>query len=372
MAMDAKPRVLVVTPDFPPAHGGIQTLMHRLVTHARRLRCRVVALPAEGAGRFDSSERLDVRRSPFMGPDRRAAVIGLNGRALSEALRFRPDVVLSAHIVASPAAWAIGRLRGTPTVQYLHADELRGRPRLSRFAVTHADAVVAVSSYTERLALGAGAEAAKVHRILNGVDPIPNGAVGARSERPTLLTVARLDSPYKGLDVTMRALPLIRGRVPDARWIVVGDGRLRGMLEARARSLGVQDAVSFQGSVSDEERDRWLARSHVFVMPSRLPASGVGGEGFGIVYLEAGAHGLPVVAGNVGGAVDAVIHGETGLLVDPRDHVALANAVAGLLLDSDRARAIGSMGMRRAEELAWPNVVRRVEEVVLGVARGRR
>jgi phosphatidylinositol alpha-1,6-mannosyltransferase len=331
-----------------------------------------VALATDGAEGFDRSEPLDIRRPPFTGSDQRTAILALNGFALREALRFRPDVVLSAHIVASPAAWAIARVLGTLTVQYLHADELRGRPGLARFAVTHADAVVAVSTYTEHLARRAGAQQAKIHRILNGVDPALNGHRGERASRPTLLTIARLDSPYKGLDVTMRALPLVLGRVPDARWVVLGDGRLRSGLQAQARSLGVQDAVAFQGPVSDEERDRWLDRAHVFVMPSRLPATGIGGEGFGIVYLEAGAHGLPVVAGNVGGAVDAVIDGETGVLVDPWNHVAVANAAADLLLDGDRASALGSMGERRARDLAWPNVARRVEDLVLDLARSRR
>jgi len=370
--MDVRPRVLIVTPDFPPAHGGIQTLMHRIVTHAPRLRWRIVALPAADARRFDESAPLDIRRSPALGTDRRRAIVGLNQLALREALRFRPHVVLSAHIVASPAAWLAKRLCRARTVQYLHADELRGRPRLARFALRRADAVIAVSSYTERLALRAGADGAKVHRILNGVDAGAKWRSGARSTRPTLVTVARLDTPYKGHDVTMRALPLIRARVPDTRWIVIGDGQLRGVFEAQARSLGVEHAMTFQGSVGDEVRDRWLERSHVFVMPSRLPATGVGGEGFGIAYLEAGAKGLPVVAGNVGGAVDAVVDGITGVLVDPTNHVAVANAVADLLIDTDRARALGAAGRLRAEHLAWPKVARRVEELVLGLARASR
>ncbi len=82
------------------------------------------------------------------------------------------------------------------------------------------------------------------------------------------------------------------------------------------------DAIRFLGSVSDEERNLWLRRAHLLAMPSRLPAGGFAGEGFGIAYLEAGAYGKPVVAGNVGGALDSVSDGESGLLVDPTDPVA--------------------------------------------------
>jgi len=373
--MERKPRVLVITPDFPPALGGIQTLVHRIVAHSERLATRVLALPSPGAARFDAEGAIDVRRSPKSGGDRRADVAALNAFAVKEALRFRPEVVLSAHIVTAPAARMVGWASGSRTIQYLYADELRGRPKLARFAVSHADAVAAISGYTRELALEAGADPAKVHRILCGVDGL-GGARAATDGRcvnaPTIITVARLNSPYKGHDVVMRALPLILGRVPDARWLIVGDGRLRRTLEAQATLLGVAEHVSFEGSVSDERRDELLASAHVFVMPSRLPASGVGGEGFGIVYLEAGTHHLPVVAGNVAGALDAVVDGETGVLVDPTDHVAVADAIADLLLDPDRARRLGDGGARRAAELSWPNVARQVEELVLGLVAGRR
>lgn len=364
----ARPRVLIVTPDFPPAHGGIQTLMHRLARHAQRLNACIVTMPDAGAAPFDRAEPIEIRRSPPTGRDRRAAVLALNTFAVKEGLRFRPDVVISAHIVGSPAAWALARLRGSSTIQYLHADELRGRPGIARFSVRHADAVIAVSRYTEALALGAGADPSEVYRITNGVDPIAEPQGGERESRPTLLTVARLDTPYKGLDVTMRALPLIRGRVPEAHWVVVGDGRLRPQLEGQARTLGMDPHVTFVGSVSDTERDRWLERAHIFVMPSRLPPAGVGGEGFGIVYLEANAHGLPVVAGNVGGALDAVLDGETGVVVDPGDHVAVADAVSDLLLDPSRAAALGQAGRERAGQLSWQAVARQVEDLVLRLA----
>ena len=127
--------------------------------------------------------------------------------------------------------------------------------------------------------------------------------------------------------------------------------------------------MSFVGAVSDAERDRWVARARVFAMPSRLPPGGVGGEGFGIVYLEAAARGLPVVAGNVGGAVDAVVDGVTGLLVDPADPAAVADALVALLTDRERAEALGRAGAERAREFAWPEIARRVEDVLLEVTR---
>jgi phosphatidylinositol alpha-1,6-mannosyltransferase len=106
-------------------------------------------------------------------------------------------------------------------------------------------------------------------------------------------------------------------------------------------------------------------------MPSRLPGGGFAGEGFGIVFLEAGLHQLPVVAGDVGGARDAVIHGETGLLVDPTDHVAVAGALTELLTDPERAARLGRAGAARARDHAWPLVATRVREVLEDVMGGR-
>jgi phosphatidylinositol alpha-1,6-mannosyltransferase len=100
-------------------------------------------------------------------------------------------------------------------------------------------------------------------------------------------------------------------------------------------------------------------------MPSRLPAGEFAGEGFGIVYLEAAAYGKPVVAGNVGGAVDAVLDDETGLLVDPLDPLAVAEAITRLLQDGELARRLGGAGQARAQLYAWPKVVERVEALLL-------
>lgn len=364
--MGSEPRVLVLTPDFPPTPGGIQLLVHRIVRHANRLRVRVVTLDGPGGRGFDATSGLDVQRVG-LGAGRRLGVAALNSRALGEAARFRPAAVLSGHIVTAPAAALIAAALRIPVVQYLYARELGDRPRLARFAMRRADAAVAISAYSYQLALANGAHHARVHRILPGVDLPARHTMIQRAERPTVLTISRLSERYKGHDVMLRALPLIRARVPDVEWVVIGDGPLRPGLERAASGQGLQGNVRFAGTVSDGERDRWLRRAHVFTMPSRLPAGGLAGEGFGIVYLEAGAHHLPVVAGNVGGALDAVVHDETGVLVDPTDHVVLADAIAGLLLDPARAQALGAGGVRRARELAWPAVARRIEDLLLGL-----
>lgn len=357
-----RPRVLVITPDFPPAKGGIQILAHRIVSSFEGIDPVVIALGHPDAPVFDRSLGFPTMRSPGQVGSRSFTVLGLNVAAVALALRRRPDVVLSTHIVASPAAAWIRHQLGVPFVQYVHAKEVGAKPSLARFALTRADRVVAVSRYTYGLAVSAGARPERVVLINPGVD-LPAQAARARPAdgSPTVLTISRLDDRYKGHDVVLRAMPLVRAEVPDVRWRVVGDGPMRAMLQDRARNQGLGETVDFLGSITDEARDTELACANVFCMVSRVPAGGFAGEGFGIVYLEASAHGLPVVAGAAGGATDAVVGDETGLLVDPEDDVAVADALVKLLRDCELAARLGERGRARAARFSWEAAAERVE-----------
>jgi phosphatidylinositol alpha-1,6-mannosyltransferase len=359
-----RPRALLLTPDYPPALGGIQLLSERLAEGFRTLSLRVVAIVGDEAREHDRERPVPIVRAGVSAAPHRLNVLLLNGRALAAGVFHKPDVVLSLHVVCAPAALALRRSLGVPYVQYVHADEV-GNSGLTAIALKHAHTVIAVSRHSRDLAISSGAPAERVKVIHPGVDPARRE--GSRAVSPTVLTVASTDYRYKGHDVMLRALPLIRRRVPAARWVAVGGGALLPLYEALARHSGLDGCVQFCGRVSEEERNNWFNRAHVFAMPSRVSAHG-GGEGFGIAYLEAGTYGLPVVAGDVAGARDAVIDGETGVLVDPEDHVAVAAAVSDLLLDDERRTRLGRAGARKAAEQAWPAVAARVETVLLEAA----
>jgi phosphatidylinositol alpha-1,6-mannosyltransferase len=362
--LEERPRALFLTPDFPPGKGGIQLLLHRVAALCQRIECRVLTLEAPGSQSFDRWEAgVAVRRVRLPAGNRRLGFAALNAAAVREASRWRPHAILSGHTVTAPGAVVAGRRCSVPVAQYLYADEVPAHPWLASFAVRQATANIAISAHTERLALARGADARRIHRIPPGVD-LPQGRQRARDDRPTILTVARLSDRYKGHDVVLAALPRVLQHIPTARWVVVGDGALRPELEREATERGLDGCVHFTGEIDDRERDAWFDRAHVFVMPSRLPP-GAGGEGFGIVYLEAGAHELPVVAGACGGATDAVDNERTGLLVDPTDPSAVADALVAILVDSNRAHALGRAGHEKARELAWPRVAALAEDVLL-------
>ena len=364
-------RVLLVSPDYPPAKGGIQVLMERLASGLSGFEVSVLAFGQPGAAAFDAGSPVEVRRVASASASGWLSVPALNAALFREALRRRPDLILSGHIVASPGALLARRALGVPLVQYVHADEFRVWGRMSGRAVSNAAATVAVSRYTAGLAREAGAPPDRVHVIPPGVE-IPKGGAPDRDGPPTLLTVATLLSERKGHDVIARALPLIRERVPGARWVVVGDGPLRASLEGAVAAAGASDATTFTGRLGDAERDAWFDRAQVFCMPSRVPPEGTGGEGFGIVFLEAGAHWMPVIGGDAAGVRDAVLDGETGLLVDPEDHRAVAAAASELLADPAGARRMGIAGRAHAEAHAWPKIVTRLEDVLDTVIAGPR
>ncbi len=161
-----------------------------------------------------------------------------------EAARFRPQAVLSGHVTAGPAARLIGRFAGVPVIQYVHADELRMNRRMVRTGRGRGRGGRGERIRQRELAIDAGADPARTHTILNGVD-LPDIRRADPADRPTLVTVARLEDEYKGHDVIVRALPIVRE--PRSRCRVAGGGgRVAAPgLEQLATEEGVRDAIRF-------------------------------------------------------------------------------------------------------------------------------
>ena len=163
------------------------------------------------------------------------------------------------------------------------------------------------------------------------------------TEKKVIVSVGRLVH-RKGQDVLIEAMPAIIKDVPEAHILMIGEGPYRSYLENRVRALGIQERVTFIGRIQYADLPRYICAGDLFVMPSRSRLAGLEVEGLGIVYLEASACGLPVIAGDSGGAPDAVLEGQTGLVVDGTSKLDVAAAVVELLLDPDRSRAMGVRG----------------------------
>lgn len=364
-------KLLLLAADFPPSVGGIQTMLLEIF---RRLPDKVVAL---APGRDDANH---AERPPFRVIRVTSATrLGLLGSlrmlvsALAQAVRHRPDVIVCGHVLTGPIGLVVKWVFRRPYVVFTYAYEVQRKhwARLVGLVLRRADAVVAISAYTREAVERFGVPSSRIHVISPGVDagrfsPGPGGN-GAR--RPTLLTVARLNERYKGHDSVIRALPLIRAKAPDVRYVVAGDGRLRDYLETLARNLGVDDAVTFTGAVPDEALPDLYRQCDVFVLASRESRSGGGAEGFGIVCLEASATGKPVIAGRSGGLPDAVQDGVSGLLVDTEDLFELTDAVVRVLGDRELASELGRGGRRWiVERMTWDHVAARCRDLFVDVA----
>ncbi len=357
----------MVTNDFPPRPGGIQAFVHNLAVR-RPAGSVVVYAPAwKGAAAFDAAQPFPVVRHPtsLMLPEP-----GVLRRAADLLRGERCDSVLFG--AAAPLGLLGPALRGRGAARIVgltHGHEagwasLPVARRLLRRIGDGADALTYLGEYTRsRLAraLSPGA-AARLARLAPGVDEtlFRAGAGGAEirarhglSDRPVAVCVSRL-VPRKGQDTLIRAWPRVLRSVPDAALLLVGGGPYRADLERLARATGVERSVVLTGGVPWEELPAHYDAGDVFAMPCRTRRRGLDVEGLGIVYLEASATGLPVVAGDSGGAPDAVLDGETGTVVPGRSVAAVADAVAGLLADPARARAMGEKGRGWVErEWRW-------------------
>ncbi|WP_075742429.1 glycosyltransferase family 4 protein [Actinoalloteichus sp. GBA129-24] len=353
-------RTLLVTNDFPPRPGGIQAYLHAFATRLPAQELTVYAPSWEGrAGShvdFDAAQPFEVVRHP-------TSLMLPTGDVLSRArdvLRAgKCDTVWFG--AAAPLALLGPWLReagARRVVASTHGHEVGwsmlpgARSALRRIGAS-SDVVTFVSRYTRGRFSSAFGPGAVLEHLPSGVDtqtfrPDPAARVDIRrrhglGDRPVVVCVSRL-VPRKGQDMLIRALPQIRRQVPDAALLIVGGGPYRDRLHKLALDRGVAGHVILTGSVPWEELPAHYAAGDVFAMPCRTRGGGLDVEGLGIVFLEASATGLPVVAGRSGGAPETVLDGVTGSVVDGTDVAAVADQVGGLLADPERAAAIGRAG----------------------------
>jgi phosphatidylinositol alpha-1,6-mannosyltransferase len=324
----------IPTLDFSPCVGGVQTYLFEIAQRLGTEHMVTVVTPGDEKTTGSTSFR---RREPL-----NTNAIGF-WRALHS---LRPDRVLVGHahpkllLAAALAPW-----KGYATLaygnDYLAAQRRWHRPLFNWLLGNSRPLITITRANADRLQQLGLPEPVVVYP---GTTPLRfTPAPIPPPYPPTLLTVGRL-VPRKGIDTVLEALPELLADFQYLRYHVVGEGPDRPRLERMARELRVAHAVQFLGRVSEEDLPKIYQAAHIFVMPAREVHEAASMEGFGIVYLEANASGLPVVAGCSGGAVEAVRHGETGFLVSPDDPQALAQVLKRLLADPDLRFRMGQAG----------------------------
>ena len=367
------PRVLIVTRNLPPLVGGMERLnWHMAQELARRSEVRVIGPAGAAASAPAGVPVTEVSLRPL------GKFLGLAQlQALREARRFRPGLVLAGSGLTAPLALLAARRVGARAAVYVHGLDLAvAHPLYRRLwlpALRRMDRVIANSHATRTLALKAGIDAARIGIVHPGVE-VPASLPGddavrafrqrhGLGERPLLLSVGRL-SERKGIrEFVVDVLPHIVAARPDVLFVVIGaapadalhaKAQTPAQILEEARRAGVAGHVHFLGSIDDAELSVAYRASAVHVFPIReLPGDP---EGFGMVAVEAAAHGLPTVAYATGGVVDAVAGGVSGCLVPPGDAAAFARAVLKLL-----AQPLEEAGIRVfAERFNWDEFGKRL------------
>jgi phosphatidyl-myo-inositol dimannoside synthase len=376
-------RVLLVTNDFPPRRGGIQSYLAELVTRLAASGEHTVTVYApqwKGADAFDAhTAGYQVVRHPgtLMLP---VPTVDVRMRRLIA----EHDVDTVWFGAAAPLGLLAQRARQAGATRVLastHGHEVGwsmlpvARSVLRRIG-DDSDVVTFVSRYTRaRFASAFGPEAALEH-LPPGVDiarfrpdPASRAELRARyrlGQRPTVVCVSRL-VPRKGQDMLIRALPAIRQRVDGAALLIAGGGPYLETLRGVADRFGVSEHVTFTGGIPAAELPAYHAMADVFAMPCRTRGAGLDIEGLGIVFLEASATGVPVIAGCSGGAPETVRHNRTGLLVDGRSVNKIVDAVTELLADPDRAATMGAAGRDWVTaQWQWDALAGRLSELMRG------
>ncbi len=373
-------KTLVVSNDFPPRPGGIQTFVWELLTRLDPSDVVVYASTWRDPTSFDLSAPFPVIREtgsvmlPL--PRTRDRAVRLLREHGCEAVFFgaaAPLGLMADDLRKAGAGVTVGLTHG-------HEAGWAGYPVLRqvlRSVGNRLDVMTYLGDYTRgkiESALSAD-HRARLLRLTPGVDVetfhpgVDGSEIRARHglfDRRVITCVSRL-MPRKGQDTLIRAMPDVLRQVPDAALLIVGGGPHRDTLRKIVDEVGVADQVIITGGVPYEELPAHYAAGDVFAMPCRSRHRGLDVEGLGIVYLEAAAIGLPVVAGDSGGAPDAVLDGETGFVVSGADRAALVRRLVTLLTDADLADRMGARGREWVlSEWQWQSKADRLAGILAG------
>jgi glycosyltransferase involved in cell wall biosynthesis len=377
-------KIFQVVPYFPPHIGGLETYVS-ILSRMLAARGHEVTVFTSSQGEFSVTEEVDAVRI-----HRLRALVKIYNNPVAPSLfaklfkEDRPDI-LHAHqypIFFSEASALAGLVRRIPIVTHLHViPEAKSvlssvassfyYKLLWKFTLRSARKIAVPSLAYKSLLLRLGYGASKIRLVPYGVDvEMFNAHVSGKGFRKkygcedsrVVLTVGRLNY-QKGFHVLIKALRLIRKEFKNAKLVIVGEGEDRGNLEKLARELKLADAVIFAGALPYEELPKAYAASDVFVLPSFF-------ESFGIALIEAEAVAKPVVGTRVGGVTEAVVAGQSGILVEPGNPGSLAEAVEEILADRSLAKKMGENGRKNVEEkFSWPIAVDRVTAVYREILR---
>jgi phosphatidylinositol alpha-1,6-mannosyltransferase len=377
-------RLLVLTELFLPTKGGTAVWAAEVYKRLGGKEIHIVAADVSGASEVDATHpntihRLNLKRVAWLRPESLAMYARFFFKALALALTHRFDAIHAFRALPEGlVAWAVARLNFCPVVIYAHGEELTtwgrgGKYKAMRFALRHADRIIANSEHTRDILLNMGVDPTRLRVIYPGVDVSHfrpgldttglRESLDIRPDEKLVFSVGRL-SRRKGFDQMIRAVAQLRAEGIPLRYVIAGIGEDADYLDGLIAEHNVQGIVHRIGAVSETDLPRWLNACDLFAMPNR----DINGdnEGFGMVFIEAAACGKPSLAGEAGGTGSAVLHEQTGLRVDGAETNKVVNGLRQLLTNSDRASSLGRAGLNRVQaKFAWEKVAQATHQAIL-------
>jgi phosphatidylinositol alpha-1,6-mannosyltransferase len=357
--------ILFVTDKFIPEHGGSQNVFGQIYRHLLDDEVTVVTRHWEGHAECDAAYPHRVIRVRYpdipkiRGPLLWRALAGA-ARQISTEERF-DQIHLGQTVETAPQGTSLACRLGIPSVVHTFAEDVTQYVRhplwgpLMRRGVRNATVVTTISRFTQQRLTELGVASDRIVLLYPGVTAEnwqrTGNEVAIRKKlrldgKRVLLTVSRL-IPRKGHRTVLDAMPNIIQKVPNAVYVIVGEGREESGLRTLTTKLGLDAHVRIVGSIPNGETVDFYHACDLFIMPSReMPNGDV--EGFGLVFLEANACGKPVIGGNSGGTPDAIAHGESGFLVDPTSSEEVASRAIEVLTNPELGLRLGEQGRRRA------------------------
>lgn len=390
-------KILLIADNFLPYYGGSRVYYYNICRRLQKHQIIVLTRKIPGSDEFDAKQNFRIERVEFREwkhlKSLRLQEIPIWWALLSRAVKIiwkeRPDLLYGAEPpLGGPLCFLLRFLFRIPYILQTHDDPVafgaaRFMPKVNRFVLLKADSVISASHFSRRMVLDLGVEPRKSVVIPNCIEKDlierrPETDFKQRYGRGAkiILTVGRLNL-YKGQDSVIRALPKVMATVGPVIYVIVGKGPRGGELSKLAEEMSVSKEVVILEGVSRGEIADLYRACGVFALISRPEENGTIREGFGVVYLEANLFGKPVIGSRIGGVPEAVLDGETGLLVNWENETEIEAALIRLLTNTELAKRLGENGRKRAlEGFHWEDSARQFEgfceKVVEGAGRGRR
>lgn len=382
-------KTLIFTVDYRPyLVSGIATYTYEIAINLHNLGEDIIVLAPsmKGAREFDKKQNFKTIRFPnilflrelllflyvpfFVKKYRIKNIINIMWFPCGVISLFTYFLFRTPYFVCAMAAEIAENVKVHPSLKH----KIRSRLKfLKKLSFIKAKKIFSISSYTKKMLIEQGVDSNKIIIIPGGVNikdfnpSIDTSEIIKKynlKNKKIILTVARLDF-YKGIDTVIKSLKKIILNIPDIVYIIIGEGPEENNLKKLVKEFGLEENVVFAGVVPQKDIGQYYSACDLFIMASQEIKESGEIEGFGIVYLEANACGKPVIGGRTGGTIDAIIDGETGILLNPKSEEEISQAIIKLLSDVVYAKRLGENGRKRVEnELTWDKIAERIKKEI--------